>query len=52
MVRREFIEYMLQFPIEAVLRIMNFILCWGMNVQNSDIYYASNLLVLHIPSSH
>jgi hypothetical protein len=36
MVFREFIEYTFQFPIEAVLHIINFILFWVMNTHNND----------------
>jgi hypothetical protein len=36
MVFKEFIEYSLQFLIEAVFHIISFILCWGMNIQNND----------------
>jgi hypothetical protein len=33
---RELIEYTFQFLIETVLHIINFILCWGMNIQYND----------------
>jgi hypothetical protein len=33
----DFIEYKFQFLLEAVLDIINVILCWGMNIQNNDI---------------
>jgi hypothetical protein len=35
MVFREFIKYTFQFLIDAVNHITNFILCWGMNIQNN-----------------
>jgi hypothetical protein len=34
---REFIGYMFYFFIEAVFHIINFILCWGVNIQNDII---------------
>jgi hypothetical protein len=37
----EFIEYASQFLIEAALQTINFILCWAMDIQNSDIPAAS-----------
>jgi hypothetical protein len=37
MVFTEFIEYTFQFLVDAVLHIINCILCWGMNVQNDGI---------------
>jgi hypothetical protein len=36
MVFGEFIEHTFQFLIEAILHIINFIFCWGMNVQSND----------------
>jgi hypothetical protein len=32
---REFIEFTFQLLTEAVFHIINFILCWGMNVQKN-----------------
>jgi hypothetical protein len=37
MVCRGFVEYMFQFLAEAVLHIINIILCRGMNIQNNII---------------
>jgi hypothetical protein len=42
---REFIEYTFQFLLETDLQIINFILYWGMNVQNDDL----TLLVVQRP---
>jgi hypothetical protein len=39
---REFIKHTFQFIIEAVLRIINSIFCWGMNVQNNDMTPATS----------
>jgi hypothetical protein len=39
---RELIEHPFQFLIEAVLHIIIFILCWGMNVQNNDMTPATS----------
>jgi hypothetical protein len=36
MVFRKFVEYTFQFLTEAVFRIINFILYWGMNIQNNN----------------
>jgi hypothetical protein len=36
MVSGEFIKYMFQFLTEACFHIINFILCWGMNIQNNN----------------
>jgi hypothetical protein len=36
MIFRELIENTFKFLVEAVLYVINFILCWGMNVQNND----------------
>jgi hypothetical protein len=33
----EFIKYAFYFFVEVVFLIINFILCWGMNIQNDDI---------------
>jgi hypothetical protein len=43
---REFIEYTYQFLIEAVLHIINVILCCDMNVQNNDISIVYDILSL------
>jgi hypothetical protein len=32
---RKCIEYMFQFLVEAVFHVINFMLCWGMHVQNN-----------------
>jgi hypothetical protein len=42
MVFREYIEHILHFLIETVTHINNFILCWGMNVQNNDMTLATS----------
>jgi hypothetical protein len=42
MVFREFIEYTFYLLVEAVLHIINFILSWGMNIQNNDITQATS----------
>jgi hypothetical protein len=34
---KKFIRHTFQVLIEAVLHIISFILCWGMNVQNNDL---------------
>jgi hypothetical protein len=36
-VLREFIKYMFWFLIETALHIIRFFLCWGMNIQNSEV---------------
>jgi hypothetical protein len=41
-VLREMIEYTFFLLIKAVLRIINFILCWGMNIQNNVIIPATS----------
>jgi hypothetical protein len=42
MVFWEFIEHTFLFLLEPVLCNMNFILCWGMNIQNYDITPATS----------
>jgi hypothetical protein len=37
MVFREFIKNTFLLLVEAVLHIINCILCWGMNIQNNDL---------------
>jgi hypothetical protein len=52
MVFREFIEDTFQFLIEAVLHIISFIFCWGMNVQMMMVYNTQNYWVSGLcPSS-
>jgi hypothetical protein len=41
MVFSEFIEHMFKFLIEAV-HVINFILSWGINIQNNDITPATS----------
>jgi hypothetical protein len=41
MVFREFIKHMFQFLIEAVLHIINFVLWWGVDVQNNNMNSAT-----------
>jgi hypothetical protein len=48
---REFIEHTSQFIIESVLHVINFILCWSMNIQNNDIE-TIDLSVLCMTSYH
>jgi hypothetical protein len=38
----EFVKHTFQFLVEAVLRIISFILCWGMNVQSNDMTLATS----------
>jgi hypothetical protein len=43
MVFREFIEYTFRFLLEAALHVVNFVLRWGMNVQNySTVVYTTS----------
>jgi hypothetical protein len=42
MVFRKFMEYMIRFLVEAVLHIINVILCWDMNVQNNNMTLATS----------
>jgi hypothetical protein len=45
MVFREFIEYTILFLIVTVLHI-NFILCWGMYIENNDMKLETSLLCM------
>jgi hypothetical protein len=45
---REFIEHMFQFLIEAVLHIINFMLCLGMNIQNNDMTPVNLLVCMYV----
>jgi hypothetical protein len=33
----ELIKYLFQLFVESVFYIINFVLCWGMNIENNDI---------------
>jgi hypothetical protein len=39
---KKFIKYMFYFIVETVIYINNFILCWGMDIQNNDIAPAAS----------
>jgi hypothetical protein len=49
MVFTEFIKYTFQFLIEAVFHNINFILCWGMNIQNNNMKPATSQYYVWYP---
>jgi hypothetical protein len=42
MLLKVFIEHTVTLLLEAVLHIMTFILCWGMNIHNNDVTPATS----------